>query len=178
MIVAFYFFIRISIMTAYAKYKSVQSSQWALVNSALTNLNMKHYKSVKILSIFQNVKSPCANVNLLFKTFWRRFWFLNFTSFNATVWLWYVLRDVFCSCRHTYYIGAASAGWRQRACSIWRARGPKFKKTTQHLRSQSVWARHPCCYGFTLCMFSPVCIMTWQSWVYRADRQCCEMVVT
>jgi len=35
---------------------------------------MKHYKSAKILSILQNVKS-CANLNPLFKTFWRRFWF-------------------------------------------------------------------------------------------------------
>jgi len=45
---------------------------------------MKHYKSVKILSNIQNVKSPCASLNL-FKTFWRRFWFLNFTSFQGTV---------------------------------------------------------------------------------------------
>jgi len=43
--------------------------------SALPNLNMKHYKSVKILSNFQNVKSPCVNFNPLFKTFWRRFSF-------------------------------------------------------------------------------------------------------
>jgi len=46
---------------------------------------MKHYKSVKILSNFQNVKTPCANLNLLFKTFLWRFWFLNFASFHATV---------------------------------------------------------------------------------------------
>jgi len=47
---------------------------------------MKQYKSVKILSNFQNVKSPCANINrLIFKTFWRRFWFLNLASFRATV---------------------------------------------------------------------------------------------
>jgi len=30
---------------------------------------MKHYKSVNILSNFQNVKSACANLNPLFKTF-------------------------------------------------------------------------------------------------------------
>jgi len=46
---------------------------------------MKHYKSVKILSNFQNVKSLCENLNPLSKTFWRRFCFLNFTSFHATV---------------------------------------------------------------------------------------------
>jgi len=46
---------------------------------------MKHYKSAKILSNFQNVKSPSVNLNPLFKTFWRRFWFLNFTSFHVTL---------------------------------------------------------------------------------------------
>jgi len=46
---------------------------------------MKHYKSVKILSNFQNVKTPCSNLNPLFKTFWWWFWFFNFTSFHATV---------------------------------------------------------------------------------------------
>jgi len=46
---------------------------------------MKRYKLVKILPNFQNVKSPCANLNPLFKTFWRRFWFLYFTPFHATV---------------------------------------------------------------------------------------------
>jgi len=56
-----------------------------LVSSALPNLNMKHYKSVKILSNFQNVKSPCATSNPLSKTFWRRLWFLNLSSFYATV---------------------------------------------------------------------------------------------
>jgi len=75
MLVAFYFFICISMMSAYAKFKPVQSPRWALVSSALPNFNMKHDKSVKILSNFQNVKSPCANLKPLFKTFWRRFWF-------------------------------------------------------------------------------------------------------
>jgi len=46
---------------------------------------MTHYKSVKILSKFQNFKTPCANLTSLFKTFWRRFCFSNFTSFHATV---------------------------------------------------------------------------------------------
>jgi len=46
---------------------------------------MKHYKSIKMLSNFQNIKSSCANWNPLFKTFWRRLWFLNFTFFHATV---------------------------------------------------------------------------------------------
>jgi len=46
---------------------------------------MKHYKSVQNLSNFQNIKSPCANLNLLLKIFWRRFWFLNLTSFHAKV---------------------------------------------------------------------------------------------
>jgi len=55
---------------------------------------MKHYKSVKILSIFQNVKFPCANLIPLFKTFWRRFWFLNFTSFHATIWLRSILTSL------------------------------------------------------------------------------------
>jgi len=48
-----------------------------LVSSVLPNLNMKQYKSAKILSNFRNVKSPCANLNPLFKTFRRRFWLLN-----------------------------------------------------------------------------------------------------
>jgi len=43
MIVAFYFLIRISIMTAQAKCKPVQSPRWALVSLALPNLHMKHY---------------------------------------------------------------------------------------------------------------------------------------
>jgi len=76
MIVAFYFFVCISIMTAQVKFKTVQSLWWALVSSALRNIYMKHYKSVKILSNIQNVKYPCANLNPLFKTFWRLFWFL------------------------------------------------------------------------------------------------------
>jgi len=48
---------------------------------------MKDYKSVKMLSNFYNVKSPCTYLNPLFKTFWRRFCFLNFFfhSFHATV---------------------------------------------------------------------------------------------
>jgi len=46
---------------------------------------MKQYKSIKILSNVQNVKSPCANLNPLFKTFRRRFRFWIFTSFHATV---------------------------------------------------------------------------------------------
>ena len=66
----------ISITTAEAKFKPVQSPRWALVSSALPNLNMKHYKSVKILSNFQDVKSPCENLSPLFKTFCWRFWFL------------------------------------------------------------------------------------------------------
>jgi len=41
-------------MTAQAKFKPVQSPRWALVSSALSNFNMKHYKSVKILPNFQN----------------------------------------------------------------------------------------------------------------------------
>jgi len=40
-----------------------------------SNWNIKHYKSVEIWSNFQNVTSPCANVILLLKTFWRRFWY-------------------------------------------------------------------------------------------------------
>jgi len=72
-------------MTALAKFKPVQSPRWALVSSALTNLNIKHYNPVKILSNFQNVKSPCANLNPLFKSFWWQFWFSSFTSLHATV---------------------------------------------------------------------------------------------
>jgi len=49
MIAAFYFFLRTSIMTAYAKSKPVQSPRWALVSSALPNLNIKHYEPAKIL---------------------------------------------------------------------------------------------------------------------------------
>jgi len=63
-------------MTAKAKFKPVLSPRWALVSSALPNLNMKHYKSVMILSNFRNFKFPCENLSPLFKTFWRRFWFL------------------------------------------------------------------------------------------------------
>ena len=44
-------------------FKPVQSPRWALVSSALPNLNRKHYKSVNILSNFQNVKPPCANLS-------------------------------------------------------------------------------------------------------------------
>jgi len=51
---SFLFFTRISIMTALAKFKPVQSPRWVLVISALPNFNMKHYKSVKSLSNFQN----------------------------------------------------------------------------------------------------------------------------
>ena len=65
--------------------KPVQSSLWALVSSAFPNFNMKHYKSVTILSNFQNVKTPCTNSNSIFKTFWRWFWFLNCTSFTRQV---------------------------------------------------------------------------------------------
>jgi len=54
MIAAFSFFKRISIMTAWAKFKPVQSPRWTLVSSALPNVNMKQYKSVTILSNFQN----------------------------------------------------------------------------------------------------------------------------
>jgi len=61
MIAAFYFITHISIMTAQAKFKPVQSPRWALVSSALPNLSMKHCKSVKILSNFQNVK-PLAQI--------------------------------------------------------------------------------------------------------------------
>jgi len=46
---------------------------------------MKHYELVKILPNFQNVKPPCANLNPLFKIFWRRFWFVNLTSFQETL---------------------------------------------------------------------------------------------
>ena len=63
MIVAFYFFMRISIVTAQAEFKPVQSPRWALVSSAFPNVNMKHYKSVKLLSSFQYVKPHCENLN-------------------------------------------------------------------------------------------------------------------
>jgi len=43
------------------KFKPVQSARLALVSSALPNLNMKHCKSVKILSNFQNAK-PLAQI--------------------------------------------------------------------------------------------------------------------
>jgi len=55
---------------------------------------MKHYKSVKILSNFQSINSPCANSNPLFKTFWRRFRFLNLTVFHATVQLRSILTSL------------------------------------------------------------------------------------
>jgi len=77
---------------------------------------MKHYKSEEILSHFQNVTSPCANVKPLLKTFWR-----NLTAFRTTISLhsilsslkkvtnapivnlavatiWFALLDVFCLC--------------------------------------------------------------------------------
>jgi len=38
------------------------------------NGNMKHYKSLKFLSKFQNAKLPCTKCKaLLLKTFWQRF---------------------------------------------------------------------------------------------------------
>jgi len=46
---------------------------------------MKHYKSVKIFFRFSECQVPLRKFKPLFKTFWRRFWFLNFTSFHATV---------------------------------------------------------------------------------------------
>jgi len=55
---------------------------------------MKRYKSVKILPNFQNIKSLWANLNPLFKTFWRRFLFLNLTSFRATVQLRLILTSL------------------------------------------------------------------------------------
>jgi len=57
---------------------------------------MKNYESVKILSNFLNVKSPCTNLNRLFKTFWRWFWFSNLTSFHETV----KLRSIFTSLKN------------------------------------------------------------------------------
>jgi len=65
-----------------------------LVSSALSNFGMKHFKSLKILSNFQNIKFPCANLNPLFKTFWRRFWFLNLASFHAAVQLCSILTSL------------------------------------------------------------------------------------
>jgi len=46
---------------------------------------MKHYKPVKILSDLQNVTTPCANLNPLFKIFWRQFWFLNIFTRDSLV---------------------------------------------------------------------------------------------
>jgi len=83
----FILFIHISIMTKKSKFKPVQSPLWAFVSSAYPNVNTKHDKWVKILSNFQNLKFPCANLNPLLKSFWQWFWsgFLNFSSFHATV---------------------------------------------------------------------------------------------
>jgi len=72
-------------MTVYAKFKPVQSPRWALVTSALPNLNIYEALQITKDSSFQNAKFPCANLNPLFKTFWRRFWLLNLTSFHLTV---------------------------------------------------------------------------------------------
>jgi len=55
---------------------------------------MKRYKSVKILSNFQNVKSPCAHLHPLVKTLWWRFSFLNLTSFHATICLLSILTSL------------------------------------------------------------------------------------
>jgi len=85
MIVAFFLYTNFNNDRISPKFKPVQSPRWALVSSVLPNLNMKQYKLVKILSNFQNFKSPCANLKPLFKTFWRRFWFLNLISIHATV---------------------------------------------------------------------------------------------
>jgi len=35
--------------------------------------------------IFSECQAPCKNLNPRFKTFWRRFCFLNFTYFHVTV---------------------------------------------------------------------------------------------
>jgi len=60
MIVAYYVLIRISIMTTQGKFKPVLSGG-ALVGLDPPNCNVKHYKSVEILSDFQNVKPIWAN---------------------------------------------------------------------------------------------------------------------
>jgi len=109
-----------------------------LVVLSPSNWNIKHYKSVDILSNFQNVKSPCANViPPLLKTFWRRFWFephiISRDGFadlesekvrstrivNLAVQpVGCVLHDVFCSCVWNFYSrGKRTATWSPR-CAL------------------------------------------------------------
>jgi len=58
------------------------------------NLNMKHYKSVEILSSFRNVKSTCANVKLHVESFLATILVQNLTSSRATVSLRSILRSL------------------------------------------------------------------------------------
>jgi len=58
-------------MIAEAKFKPVQSPRWTLVSSALLNVSMKQEISKDFINF--RIKSPCANLNPLFKTFWRLF---------------------------------------------------------------------------------------------------------
>jgi len=55
---------------------------------------MKYYKSVEILSIFQNVKSICANVKLPIECFLATVLVQHLTSFLATVSLRSILRSL------------------------------------------------------------------------------------
>jgi len=70
-IVAFYFFIRISIMTAQAKFKPVTT----MGIDELRTSKFK-YETQQISKNFIKLsacQAPCGNLSPLFKTFWRRF---------------------------------------------------------------------------------------------------------
>jgi len=71
-------------MTAQGNFNQTRRHRGALVVSAPPNLNMKQYKSV-ILSIFQNVKSICANVKPPIESFMATVLIQNLTSFRVTV---------------------------------------------------------------------------------------------
>ena len=66
----------------------------SMVGSAPQNLNMKHYKSVEILSNFLNVKSTCANVEPPIESFLATILVQNLTSFRMTVSLRSILRSL------------------------------------------------------------------------------------
>jgi len=109
------------------KLKPVQSPGWALVSSALPNLNMKHYKSVKLLSNFQNqvplrkfkslIQDFLATVLVFKPHIFSRDSLVAIDSYqsekvrntriaNLTIKTikWVRLRDVFCSCYEIFTV--------------------------------------------------------------------------
>jgi len=72
------------VMTAQGNFKPIPSPRWSIGGLSSPNSNMKHYKSIEMLSNFQNVKSPSANVKPPIRLSGDGSG-LNLTSFRATV---------------------------------------------------------------------------------------------